>query len=333
MEKKVTIKDIARLAETSKTTVSFYLSGQYQKMSEETRSRIEQVIRQTHYIPSANARRLRQSRSHLIGVIVGDLGNVFTSRMVKGVDQAAQQAGCQMIVGSSGYHTENEKILMEQMMKLNVDGFVIQPTSGFHALLEEFKAYGKPFVFMDSPLEEEGYPIVKSDAIQAVCQAMEIMAQKGYERFLMISADPSVLKTRMDRIKGFGQVMERMQTPSETWIVEDGVTPDEISVWIEGHVHPDEKTLIFVPNCWLLPIVYQGLSAWKKQIPDMIGLLGFDNTEWISLASPSVSSIVQPGFEEGQAACRILLEWVENKEGPSCEILPCTLVENESTAL
>lgn len=58
MSEKFTIKDIAELAQTSKTTVSFYLNGKYEKMSKETRERIERVIRETDYKPSVVARSL-----------------------------------------------------------------------------------------------------------------------------------------------------------------------------------------------------------------------------------------------------------------------------------
>lgn len=333
MDKKVTINDIARIAQTSKTTVSFYLSGQFHKMSEETRARIEQAIADTHYIPSASARRLRQSRTHLIGVVVTDPGNVFTSHLIKGVDEIAQAAGCQMIVGSSGYKTENEKELIASMMKLNVDGFVVQPTAGFEAVLEQFSSYDKPFVFMDSPLEDNGYPVVRSNAFQAVRKAMEKMANRGYDRFILIGADPSVLRTRMERMEGFREELEKLDKPYEIRIVSDQVSESEIFEFVSGHLRLNEKTLIFVPNCWLLPVVYQGLGPLRELMPKTIGLLGFDNTEWVSLASPSVSVIVQPGFEEGKNACRILLDQVEKKKTQTVRILPCDLLENRSTAL
>ena len=70
MAKRITIKEISELANTSKTTVSFYLSGQYHKMSKETKARIEQAIKETNYIPNAAARRLGSEQSNLVGVII-----------------------------------------------------------------------------------------------------------------------------------------------------------------------------------------------------------------------------------------------------------------------
>ena len=79
MKQKITINDIARLAGVSKATVSFYLNGKYERMSEATRQRIEAAIRKTDYRPSMVARSLNFKLTHLIGVIIGDITNSFAA--------------------------------------------------------------------------------------------------------------------------------------------------------------------------------------------------------------------------------------------------------------
>ena len=76
-ERKVTIKDIAEMAGTSKTTVSFYLNGKTEKMSEDTKAKIAAVIKKTNYRPSIVARSLNSKNSKLIGVLIGDITNTF----------------------------------------------------------------------------------------------------------------------------------------------------------------------------------------------------------------------------------------------------------------
>ncbi|MGC4423023.1 LacI family DNA-binding transcriptional regulator, partial [Streptococcus suis] len=91
MSEKFTIKDIAELAQTSKTTVSFYLNGKYEKMSKETRERIERVIRETDYKPSVVARSLNSKNTKLIGVLIGDITNTFSNQIVKGIEEEAHK--------------------------------------------------------------------------------------------------------------------------------------------------------------------------------------------------------------------------------------------------
>ena len=108
-ERKVTIKDIAEMAGTSKTTVSFYLNGKTEKMSEDTKAKIAAVIKKTNYRPSIVARSLNSKNSKLIGVLIGDITNTFSNQIVKGIESAASKDGYQIIVGNSDYKHEREE--------------------------------------------------------------------------------------------------------------------------------------------------------------------------------------------------------------------------------
>ena len=89
--KKLTIKDIALKANTSKTTVPFYLNEKFDKMSYDTRKRIEKVIEETNYTPNIMAKSLKSKKSRLIGVVVADITNPFSNNIVKGIDEIAKK--------------------------------------------------------------------------------------------------------------------------------------------------------------------------------------------------------------------------------------------------
>lgn len=97
-KKRVTITEIARLAGTSKTTVSFYLNGHTDRMSKETHDRIGQVIRETGYEPSPLARSMNAKQTYLIDVVVGDIANHFSNQIVKGIDSVASEAGYRLLI-------------------------------------------------------------------------------------------------------------------------------------------------------------------------------------------------------------------------------------------
>lgn len=147
MSEKFTIKDIAELAQTSKTTVSFYLNGKYEKMSKETRERIERVIRETDYKPSVVARSLNSKNTKLIGVLIGDITNTFSNQIVKGIEEEAHKSGYQVIIGNSNYNQESEDKYIESMLMLGVDGFIIQPTSHFRKYSRIIEDKKKHMVF------------------------------------------------------------------------------------------------------------------------------------------------------------------------------------------
>ena len=139
MKEKITIRDIAERAGTSKTTVSFFLNGKTDKMSEETQARIAQVIKETNYRPSIAARSLNAKETRLIGVIIGDITNTFANQIVKGIDDFARDNRYQLIVGNSNYNFENEKGYVNRMLAMGVDGFIIQPSSHFAELIPKIK--------------------------------------------------------------------------------------------------------------------------------------------------------------------------------------------------
>lgn len=332
MKEKLTIKEIAQKANTSKTTVSFYLNGKIDKMSEETRDRISKVIKETNYRPSVAARSLNAKSTRLIGVIIGDITNTFANQLVKGIDEIARDKRYQIIVGNSGYILENEERYVSRMLDMGVDGFIVQPSSGFNKLVEKIHKSGKSLVFIDSKVSMDKENWVKTNNYEAVLSATEMMIEKGYEEFIMISADPNVLSTRMERASGYLDQLELSNKECKQIIIDENIRADELTELISQELKLTKRTLIFVANCWLLPRVYMALKDYRNLMPNKIGLLGFDNLEWTNFSSPTVTTIVQPAYEEGKQAAAILIDSIERTfEQVPNQILKCTMNLNEST--
>ncbi|HFI0436294.1 TPA: LacI family DNA-binding transcriptional regulator [Streptococcus suis] len=332
MSEKFTIKDIAELAQTSKTTVSFYLNGKYEKMSKETRERIERVIRETDYKPSVVARSLNSKNTKLIGVLIGDITNTFSNQIVKGIEEEAHKSGYQVIIGNSNYNQESEDKYIESMLMLGVDGFIIQPTSHFRKYSRIIEDKKKHMVFFDSQLYEHRTSWIKTNNYDAVYDATQLCVENGYQKFILITADISRLSTRIERATGFmDALLDCKQSYQDLTIADENTDIEEIKRFLEGVVNPQEKTLVFVPNCWALPLVFNAMKELKYDFPQ-VGLLGFDNTEWTNFSSPTISTIVQPAFEEGCQATRMLINQIEGgNQVERQQVLDCTVHWKEST--
>jgi len=327
--KKITINDIAKLAGVSKTTVSFYLNGMYEKMSEDTRKQIEKVIEKTGYQPSVIARGLNAKSNKLIGVIIGDVTNSFANKVINGIELSCKERGYKSLLVSSYYSLDNEKQYLQFLHGMNVDGFIVQPTVGFEALYKNI-VQDKPLVVFDSPTMESENSWVKTDSKTAVYDLVHEMIKEGYHRFVYVTADPYVLYTRKERYDGFMKAVEENNLPKDI-IVYDEDNPSMIDK-LEPLILSDEPIGIIVANNWLLKMVYQELDKYFELMPEHIGLAGFDSLEWSSLARPSVTTIVQPAFEEGQAAASMLIDLIENKKtNQETLILPCYLNRKETT--
>lgn len=335
MKGKLTIKDIAERANTSKTTVSFYLNGKTDKMSLETKKRIAKVIKDTNYEPSIAARTLNAKHTKLIGVIIGDITNTFANQIVKGIEDHARENQYQLIVGSSNYDYRIEQSYVDRMLSMGVDGFIIQPSSQFSGLIDKIKEKGREVVFIDSQVSIENEKWVKTNNYEAVLEAVELLVnKKHYDEFVMISADPSVLSTRMERTKGFEDALILKGIHSKTNIVPADIDEEGLRKIIEKELRFGVKTLIFVANCFLLPRVFVALKNYRNLMPDTLGLLGYDNTEWANLSAPTVTTIVQPAYKEGCQSAKILIDAIEERyeECPN-QILKCYINWNESVII
>ena len=334
MSEKITIKEIASRANTSKTTVSFFLNGKTDKMSEQTKKRIEEVIKETNYRPSVAARSLNSKGTKLIGVIIGNITNSFANQIVKGIDDFARANRYQLIVGNSNYEIENEEGYVNRMLAMGVDGFIIQPSSQFESMIHQLKKVGKEVVFIDSQVSMHKEKWVKTNNYEAIFSACETLIEQGYDDYILISADPSVLSTRMERTMGFQDALSQKGKVCNTLIVDALIEEDKLTELLNANLTFGRKTLIFVANCFLLPKVYIALKDYRKLMPQTLGLIGFDNLEWSNLASPSVTTIVQPAYEEGFQAAKILIDSLERKheEAPN-QILKCRVNCCESTLM
>ncbi len=330
---KITIKDIAEMAGVSKTTVSFFLNGKTDKMSPETRGKIQEIIQKTNYRPNIAARTLNQKKTNLIGVIIGDITNTFSNKIVKGIEDTARKRGYQTLIGNSAYDPEMESSYVSRMLTLGADGFIIQPTTGFHETSQIILGENKPFVYFDSKVYEDDAYWVKTDNYSATYRAIENLIQKGYKNFLMIGADPSRLSTRIERSSGFTDCISKNGLSFENLEIKEGaIDKEEVERFVRAHMDSEQPTLVYVPNCWALPEVYRALQPLKDKIPEKLGIIGFDNVEWAEFSYPKISTIIQPAYEEGQKAAEILIDQIEEtNEEMIHQTLKCSVNWSEST--
>ena len=100
----------------------------------------------------------------------------------------------------------------------------------------------------------------------------------------------------------------------------------QIATWLKGHLYPARRTLIYVPNQWALRDVYLTIIEQGYVIPERVGLLGFNNTDWTDLTQYPISTIIEPVYEEGHLACEMLLHKLKDPEtSPVQKVLPCTV--------
>lgn len=327
----ITIADIARKAGVSRTTVSFYLNQKFEKMSAKTRERIKGVIEETEFVPNALARSLNDKQSFLIGIVVQNDNKMEKAFFLDGVQDCLKENDYQSIVTFTGPDLEEERKAVEKMLALRVDGIIVNPTDSFDLL---WNALGRevPLVAWNPP-HASRYPMwVRSNDYEAVYDALEQQIAAGYSSFVMVTEKDGLLNSTPQRTLAFDHVMQQHRMNSRTLFIPASFTEQDLENQLMQTIRIERKTCFFVTAPSLLARVYRILQRYHELMPDHIGLLGFDSQEWAGMVSPSVTTLVQPSWEEGRKAAAIILDAISQtgQELPG-QIFPCRLVQGKTT--
>lgn len=332
--KKLTINEIAEKAGVSKTTVSFYLNGKTYKMSEDTKQRIQQIIDETGYEPSAAARAMKAKSSRLIGVILGDVSEPYSAKALKGIEDAASAQEYQILIGNSGLAFQHEKDYVKRMLKLGAEGFVIQSSYRFGMLAGDLEKKKKPIVYLDArPYDFKGR-YVKGNNYDCVYQVITECIKKGYDDFVMISDGEADLSTGFENTQGYKDALQDAGREGETRYLQKGIKSAEVFEMLKPVVDLSKKTLIYVASPGLLQAVYQALRNYvdyRSLFPETLGLIGFDDQGWTRMTTPTISAIINPAYAVGVRAMEDLIDLLEGRR-PEGEVVFKNIIKwREST--
>ncbi|OUN34660.1 LacI family DNA-binding transcriptional regulator [Lachnoclostridium sp. An76] len=332
---KLTINEIAERAGVSKTTVSFFLNGKTHKMSEDTQQRIQRIIDETGYEPSAAARAMKSKSTGLIGVILGDISDPYCAKALKGMEDAASARDFQILPGSSEMLFKSEQEYVERMMRMGVEGFIIQATYRFGMLAQDLEKKRKPIVYLGSRPYEYTGRYVKENNYESVYKVITDCVKKGYETFIIIFNEESDFGIGFETSRGFRDALQDSGMDGNTIYLNPDTKSEEVYEVLSESVDLNKKTLIFVVSPHTLKVVYQAIRQFPNYIElfsDRLGLIGFDPEGWTQLATPPVSAIITPAYEEGVRVMEEMLQVLDGKKKET-EVVFKNIVKYRGTTL
>ena len=182
MERKATIADVAKKVGVSKTTISRYLNGNYEFMSQETRQRIEQVIKELDYAPNSAARTLKSQKSKLVGVVVNSLRYQIGAQTVTQINSVCAQNGYGTVVCCSNDDPAKEEQAIQLCLNQQVDGLVLIPC---HETAEPYLALCKrniPVVICTRQLQDWPYGSVYVKHDELIANMLQHLKEQGFEK-------------------------------------------------------------------------------------------------------------------------------------------------------
>lgn len=328
---KVTIKDIAKKANVSVTTVSRVLNNK-PDVGDQTRTKILKLIEELNYKPNSVARGLVMQKTHTIGLIIPDISNPFFPQVARAIEDKAQKSGYSIIFFNTDNHLEKEKKAVELFKSKQVDGLIVSLSLGNEEILKELKAANYPVVQIDRSVLSNSYPLVSIDNKNSAYQMVEYMLKKGYKKIAHITGDLKTTTAR-DRLAGYKKALNDYQVEiNEDYIIKGDYTQQLAFEAMQTLLKLKEPpTAVFAANDLSAAGVYKALFAAGLNIPADIAVAGHDDIDIASLLRPELTTMRQPKYSLGEKAVSVLLKMIDNYEAEvEAQILKTKLVIRES---
>ena len=329
---KIKLIDVANHAGVSKSTVSQYLNGRFEYMSEKTKDRVKLAISELDYVPNPIARSLKMDKTKTIGVIVRDITGFYTSRTIRGIDDYCKTSEYNVIIYNTDFDPNIEARSLEALYQLRVDGIIIASSGKNTDLIAKYIDKGLPIVHFQ--LEHDGNEknIVVSDYRKAAFEATEYLINLGHKRICFVTQDFKNVKSRNERYLGYVEALNKYKIPLDKqliqyWQRETGFQQSPQSI-LDSVNSP---TVFFTQHLAITTELLTVLNEEKTSIPDDVSLLGFDDIPMAEFFKVPITVITQNPYEIGKEATKILLNNINDKKTPSQKtMIPCSLTQRSS---
>ncbi|SHM12339.1 transcriptional regulator, LacI family [Chitinophaga jiangningensis] len=311
--KGISIKDIAKQAGVSPTTVSFVLNGKAKekRISDQVSKKIQKIAGKLKYKPNQLARGLRTGKTKTIGLIVEDIANNFFATLAKVVEDEADKYGYKVLYGSTEDNTEKAKGLLEVLKYRQVDGYIITPTKNLDKEIEQLQGAGKPIVLMDRYFPQMPSHYVVVDNYKGAYTATEHLVNQGYSKIAIVTTTSDQVQMK-DRLQGYNDALKAAGITANKALVKklpfdldrEGFN-DEIKKFLTASKGLDA---VFFATNYLGIYGIESIRSLGWTIGSDIGVVSFDDHDIFRLHSPAITCVAQPLRQIGENLVSILMK-------------------------
>jgi len=304
----VTIKDIARLAGVSHTTVSRALRN-HPAIAPETIARIRVIAREQGYTVSAAARSLKTSRSQTIGIILSQLDDPYFSKVLEGIEDTVQPAGYSLFVAASHHDVERERAVVAALIEHRADGVILcaPPFRVEHS--RRMEGQGLPLAVVNNQGADEYHFSVDHADEQGARQVARYLIELGHRRLAYLGNAQGGC-TNANRQAGFVAELAAAGLPLRpAWVFEapDGRPEGGYAGARHFLAGAEIPSAICCFNDLLAVGVMRGLQEARLNVPRDCSVTGFDNIDLAAYLNPPLTTFDQPRYALGVEAANLML--------------------------
>lgn len=303
-----TIRDVARLAGVSISTVSLTLNHP-DRVSPDTRRKVADAARNTGYSANPIAQSLKRGRSQLIGMVVSDITNPFFGKLLLEVERCAMQSDYLVVVCDTAGSETNEKAILNHLRGQLVSGIILSPCGQYKETAGHITGLNMPFVLFDHKLTEVQSDFVGTDNILASAMLTEHLIRLGHARIGYIGGTAG-LYTAEKRRQGFVDTMQASGLLADDALMIDGRYTGEHGYEAAMRLltlGANRPTAILAASNVMALGALQACNDLSIACPDEVSLAGIDDVPWSAVIRPRITMAVQPVEDMARVATRMLM--------------------------
>lgn len=308
-----TIKDVAKLAGVSVSTVSRALSGRI-FVEEETKQKVLEAVRELNYRPNVIAKGLREGRFCIIALLVPDINSLFYPALMKSVERAAYQKGYSLILCNTNNNVEMEKQAIEMLGSRGVAGIICMSVEDDVRSLQEFQnSENIPIVLVNRNSEGRLGTVSIDDEHGGYLMTKELL-DHGHRKIAGMFGSFEKRRFR-ERYNGCKRAMEEYGISDyKRYFIYDVDTIDEACQRSIMTLQKEDRPTAFFATIDMMTIgIYSGISQCGLRIPEDISVVGFDDIFMTKHMIPPLTTYHAPIEELSQKAVDMLVKLIEDK--------------------
>ncbi len=332
-----TIKDVAKIAKVSPSTVSRVIAGS-KRISKATHQRVRKAMEDLGYYPNANARSLVKNSTETIGLVlsrsvVAALSNPFFPEIFRGITSVTQEYGYSLLLSSSKDYVQEEEEALRMLKERRVDGLLILASRANDSLIETLVKEKHSFVLVGRMPGIEELHWVNNDNVQSAEKAVDYLTELGHKKIAFLGGSPELIVSR-DRLIGYKNGLQKAGLDFDFTLVEEVDFTEESGFKSLERLlerHPD-LTAVFAIDDLLALGAMKAIKEEGLIVPDDISVVGFNDNPLASYVVPALTTIRIPIYDMGVQAARMLLQKLKGEEVTEYQIvLDSELIIRESS--
>ncbi len=330
-----TIKDVAKRANVSTTTVS-HVINKTRFVAEETRNAVWAAIKELHYSPSAVARSLKVNNTRTIGLLATSSEAPYFAEIIEAIEKNCFDTGYTLVLGNAWNNQEKQRAYLSMMAQKRVDGLLVMCSEYPEPLLEMLEEYRHiPMVVMDwGEAKADFTDSVIDNAFEGGYMAGRYLIERGHRDIGAIPGSPH-RNTGAGRLAGFKKALEEARIRlNEKWVVQGDFEPESGYRAMQQILSaPQRPTAVFCGGDVMAMGALCAADEMGLRVPQDISIIGYDNVRNSRYFTPALTTIHQPKDSLGETAFNMLIDRIVNKREQSrtLEVHP-RLIERRSVA-